>query len=308
MSVQNCESGIDCRSSAVRIHTLGWLAVMVILWGVSWPVTRQALDTVPPLWLATLRFSTAGVCLFGFVALKGKLRLPVKQDWPVILSVGILQMMLFTGLGMIAMQYTDTSRAVLLAYTTPLWSVLLTAMMLKVRPGRGQLLALLTGLAGIVLICSPTEMRWDHYSLLAALLLLVCAIAWSIVIYHVRHHQWVSTPLQLAPWQMLIASILLGIAAVLFERPIAGIDITHNLLWQLLFIGPIATSFCFVISSEYGRRITTFAMSNFTLGVPIIGALASALWLHNQLSPLFICGLVLICLGVFLTALTSRHP
>lgn len=307
MSIQNCESANGCRPSTTKMRTLGWLAAMVVLWGTSWPVTRQALDSVPPLWLATLRFATAGICLFAFVAFRGTLRLPVRQDWPVILSVGILQMMLFTGLGMIAMQYTDTSRAVLLAYTTPLWSILLTAIMLRVRPGRGQLLALMTGLSGVALICSPSEMRWDHYSLLAALLLLLCAIAWSIVIYHVRHHRWVSTPLQLAPWQMLIASVLLGIAAVLFERPMSDIHTTHGLLWQLLFIGPIATSFCFVISSEYGRRITTFAMSNFTLGVPIIGALASALWLQNQLSPLFISGLMLICLGVFFTALTSRQ-
>lgn len=307
MSVQHSEVDTGRHPSMMKIRTLGWLLVMVVLWGASWPVTRQALDNVPPLWLATLRFSTAGICLFAFVAFKGKLRLPVRQDWPVMLSVGILQMMLFTGLGMIAMQYTDTSRAVLLAYTTPLWSVLLTAIMVKVRPGRGQLLALMTGLSGVALICSPGEMLWDRYSLLAALLLLVCAIAWSIVIYHVRHHRWDSTPLQLAPWQMLVASVLLGIVATLFERPLLDIHLTHDVLWQLLFIGPVATSFCFVISSEYGRRITTFAMSNFTLGVPIIGALASAIWLHNRLSPLFIAGLVLICLGVFFTALTRRQ-
>lgn len=307
MSLQHCEGNIDRRASATKLHTLGWLALMVVLWGLSWPVTRQALDSVPPLWLATLRFASAGICLFVFVAVKGKLRLPVRQDLPVILSVGILQMMLFTGLGMIAMQYTDTSRAVLLAYTTPLWSVLLTAIILKVRPGRGQLLALITGLSGVALICSPAEMQWNRYSLFAALLLLVCAIAWSVVIYHVRHHRWVSTPLQLAPWQMLIAAVLLAIVAVLFERPITDIHMTHNLLWELLFIGPVATSFCFVISSEYGRRITTFAMSNFTLGVPIIGALAAAVWLHHSLSLLFISGLVLICCGVFFTALTSRQ-
>ncbi len=63
MPIQHCESVIGCRPSTTKMRTLGWLAAMVVLWGTSWPVTRQALDSVPPLWLATLRFATAGVCL-----------------------------------------------------------------------------------------------------------------------------------------------------------------------------------------------------------------------------------------------------
>jgi len=45
----------------------------------------------------------------------------------------------------------------------------------------------------------------------------------------------------------------------------------------MFFIGPVATSACFVISAKHGHRISSFAMSNFTLGVPLVGmALAAA--------------------------------
>lgn len=117
-----------------NVTTFLWLGVMVVLWGLSWPATKLALGTVPPLWLAALRFGSAAACLFAFVALRGELRFPPKKDWPIVASMGFLQMMAFTGLGMIAMTHTDTSRAVLLAYTTPLWAVIMGWFLFKQAP------------------------------------------------------------------------------------------------------------------------------------------------------------------------------
>jgi drug/metabolite transporter (DMT)-like permease len=85
----------------------------------------EILGAVPPLWLATIRFGSAGLCLFALLALRGELALPRRADLPIVLGIGLLQMMTFTGLGMIAMTRTDTSHSVLLAYTTPLWTVAL---------------------------------------------------------------------------------------------------------------------------------------------------------------------------------------
>ncbi|MBU9856603.1 DMT family transporter [Rahnella bonaserana] len=305
-SAINLSSG----SSSMK-GTVCWLLVMVVLWGLSWPATKLALNAVPPLWLGAIRFGSAGVCLFIFVALKKQLRLPAKSDLPIVLSIGILQMVVFTGLGMIAMQYTDTSHAVLLAYTTPLWGIVSSWLLLRHTPSAIQICALVIGLAGIGLICSPLEMDWSKPGVVMGCAFLITgAISWSLVIVHVRHHKWTATPLSLAPWQMLIATLpLIGIARLIDGSPQA-IHLSKGLLGLLFFIGPIATSVCFVISSEYGRRISVFAMSNFTLGVPLIGALASIVLLGTSLSGLFLAGLALVFAGVSMTAFSSakRQP
>lgn len=305
-SAINLSSG----SSSMK-GTVCLLLVMVVLWGLSWPATKLALNAVPPLWLGAIRFGSAGVCLFIFVALKKQLRLPAKSDLPIVLSIGILQMVVFTGLGMIAMQYTDTSHAVLLAYTTPLWGIVSSWLLLRHTPSAIQICALVIGLAGIGLICSPLEMDWSKPGVVMGCAFLITgAISWSLVIVHVRHHKWTATPLSLAPWQMLIATLpLIGIARLIDGSPQA-IHLSKGLLGLLFFIGPIATSVCFVISSEYGRRISVFAMSNFTLGVPLIGALASIVLLGTSLSGLFLAGLALVFAGVSMTAFSSakRQP
>jgi drug/metabolite transporter (DMT)-like permease len=299
---------IGREKTKTQTTTFIWLMVMVLLWGLSWPATKLALSTIPPLWLATIRFGSAGICLFIFVASRGELRFPGRKDWPIIASVGFLQMMTFTGLGMIAMQYTDTSHAVLLAYTTPLWGVIASWMLLRKVPTPIQLAALVIGMSGIVLICSPLEMNWRHPGvIMGCAFLLIGAIAWSLVILHIKHHPWQATPLSLAPWQMLLATIPLALCAYWLEGAPGTIALNQHLLSLLFFIGPVATSACFVISAEHGRRISVFAMSNFTLGVPMIGALSSSFWLGNHLSPLFLCGLALIFAGVLLTAFSANR-
>lgn len=306
MSAITPESLRQNGARAAGRSTLLWLLLMVVLWGLSWPATKLALDVTPPLWLAAIRFGSAGLCLFAFVALRGQLRLPARQDLPIVASVGIMQMMVFTGLGMIAMRHTDTSHAVLLAYTTPLWGILSSWLLLKQAPTGRQLTALLTGLAGIALICSPWEMRWsDPGVLMGATLLIIGAISWSLVIVHVRHHRWHASPLSLAPWQMLLAAVPLALIAWGVEGPPAAIALDSRLLWLLLFIGPVATSLCFVISSEHGRRVSVFTLANITLGVPLIGAVSAVVFLHNTLSTLYIVGLLLIFSGVMLTTFSA---
>ncbi len=284
-----------------------WLSAMVLLWGFSWPTMKLALASVPPLWMATLRFGTGGLCLFALLAVQRKLRLPARGDWPIVFSVGGLQMMAFTGLGLKGMQYVDASHAALLAYTTPLWGVLAAWAMFGQRPIGHQLIALLIGLSGIVLICSPWEMDWHQRgALLGSLLLIAGAMCWSFVILHIRRHRWIGRPIDLAPWQMLVATVPLAFFARSFEGPISQIEWTPTLTLLVAYIGPVATSACFVISTEYGRRITAFTMSNLILGVPVIGVLSSAWILGNHLSGTFAVGLLLIIGGAGAAALASR--
>ncbi|NHO33995.1 DMT family transporter [Acetobacter fallax] len=288
-----------------------WVGVMILLWGLSWPAMKIAVGLIHPLWMATLRFATAGLCLFLCLAWRRELKLPKRGDWPILASIGGLQMMAFTALGVTAMQYIDASHAALLAYTTPLWGLLAGWILFREKPTSMQLVALLVGMSGIGLICSPLETDWHRPgALTGAGMLLLAAIGWSLVILHVRRHQWVSRPIDLAPWQMLFATAVLSVISLAVAGRPHVTQWTPELCILLLFIGPIATSFCFVISAEVGRRVSTFIMSNITLGVPVIGVIASAVFLHERITPILIVGLGLIIGSVIFATYVGRktHP
>src|SRR3546814_13901650 len=75
-------------------------------------------------------------------------------------------------------------------------------------------------------------------------MLLAAALAWSVAILHIRAHKWDSSPLQLAPWQMLLAVPPLAILSWLTED-------WGSIRWDgatalvLAYNGPLATAFCF---------------------------------------------------------------
>ncbi|MBK1665843.1 EamA family transporter [Rhodospirillum rubrum] len=291
-----------------KSSALVWLGVMVALWGFSWPVMKICVGLAPPLWLAAIRFTSSGLCLFAFLACRGELRLPPRADWPIVASVGGLQMMAFTGLGLVAMQYTDAGRAALLAYTTPLWAVVTAWIAFGQRPTAAQGVALCVGLSGVAVICSPADMDWgDSQVLLGNALLLLSAMCWSFVILHVRRHRFTARPIDLAPWQMLLAALPLIVIAASVDGSPLTIAWTPELIGFLIYFGPIATSACFVISSEYGRRVSAFAMSNITLGVPVIGMVSSILLLGERVTVPLIIGLALIVSGVALAALAVNR-
>jgi drug/metabolite transporter (DMT)-like permease len=283
------------------------LGGMIVLWGLSWPVMKLAVLEAPPLWLAAIRFASSGLCLFALNAVRREVRVPTLPDLPIVLSIGLLQMAAFTGLGMIAMQFIDAGRASVLAYSTPLWAVLIAAILYRERPTPLQLVAVATGMSGIVILCSPVSLNWSSSSVpLGAGLLVTAAICWSVVILHVRRHRWKTTPLQLAPWEMALASLVLVPLAWVMEGPPTSIRWSPHLLLLIIYFGPVATSFCFVVSTEVGRRISTFTMSNLTLGVPVIGTFVSVLLLGETLSFLASLGFSLIMSGIVIAAWAVR--
>jgi drug/metabolite transporter (DMT)-like permease len=289
------------QAHAIQRQDLLALGAMMLLWGLSWPAMKASLQDVPPLWLATLRFASAAVCLFLIQGVKGHIRLPSKADMPIVASVGLLQMMAFTALGVLAMQRVGAGHAALLAYTTPLWVTLLSAF-LPGRVGRADLLAVGFGVVGIAVICLPDVSMalkggTDKASVWGDAMLLVAAVCWASVILHVRRHRWRAPPLALAPWQMLTATVPLAIAAAVFE----GVPTIHwslSLLGLIAFIGPVGTCICFIISTDVGRRIPSVTMSLATLGVPVVGLLTSMLVLHETASVSLIAGLLLIAISL----------
>ncbi|WP_146010195.1 EamA family transporter [Burkholderia sp. WAC0059] len=87
---------LDERIGQLNLIVLG---TMLLLWGLSWPAMRRCLQDIPPLWMVTLRFASAAGCLFAILPLMGMLRASARSDWPIVASVGLLQMMAFTAPG-----------------------------------------------------------------------------------------------------------------------------------------------------------------------------------------------------------------
>lgn len=294
-------SGVSPRTALIL------LGFVIMLWGANWPVMKVGLQFISPLRFATARMMMGAVILFGVAALLSELRWPNRQDWPIVLAVGTLQMAAFMALTTVALQFVPAGRSAILAYTTPLWVTPLAIHLLGERLSRLKLYGLLCGLGGVVVLFNPLGFDWrDPHVLLGNGLLLTAALTWALLIVQVRRHHWQGSPLSLAPWQFTVAAMLLAPLALIFEadRPWRW---SNELGWVLFYNGPLATAFCFWAMLTINRALPAITTSLGSLGVPAFGLLVSTLALGEPVTITNVLGFLLIAGGVIGVLLADRR-
>lgn len=283
------------------------LALLILVWGGNWPIMKIGLAHIQPLWFCTLRLALGLVSMVLILAPMGKLRLPPRGDWPVMVSLGLLNMALFMVLTNLALLVVPAGRSAILAYSTPLWVAPGAALFLGERLTRGRLAGLVLGLGGIVVLFNPLSFDWsDRAAVTGNLMLLAAALVWAAVILHIRGHRWHSSPLELVPWQMLIGLAPVAAAAALVEGAPAP-DGSFELVWTLLYNGTLATAFAYWAAVTVNRLLPALTVSLSFLAVPAFGLVISSLLLGERLSLTNLGGLALIAGGVGVVALAGAR-
>ena len=295
MTIGNAGTGV------IRHQLL--LGLLIVVWAVSWPVIKVGVGTIPPIWYGCLRFLIASVCMFVFVGLRRELAFPSRLDWPLIAISGTLQMATYAALTGLALTILPPGRASVLAFSTPLWVVPLAGWWLHERVSRRALLGVVMGLAGALAIAAPSLHPEGASQIIAYLLLMGAAAAWAVTIVFVRAHHFTATALALAPWQMLLAAILLLPVAILIEGrpPLIGASGAAS----LAYVGPVATAFAYWAVVEAGRHFRASTMSMALMASPSLGILISAITLGEEIGLPLIGGVVLIGAGI---RLATRDP
>ena len=288
------------------LRSLLFLGAIILVWGSNWPIMKIGLQSMPPLTFAAVRLATGAVCLFAVSVALGRLRLPERRDYPVIFSVGIIQLAVFLVLVNFGLSRVDAGRSAILSYTTVLWVTPAAVLFLGERLSRRKTVGLLAGLAGVGVMFNPLSFDWDDPELLLGnALLLAAALSWAVAILHVRAHDWRAQPLDLVPWQLLAGFVPVLLAALWFEgdQPIRW---SGTLVGVLAYNGPIATGFAIWAWVSVNRALPAITTSIGSLGVPAVGVLASALVLDEALSVTNLLGLGFIVAGLAVVSLDAE--
>ncbi len=274
------------------------LIAVVISWGIAWPIMKVGLDYTPPIWFGCLRLCIGASGIFLLLLILKKLSLPPKSDYSVMFSIALLQIAIPTALMHFALLYVDAGRASLLSYTHPIWVAPAAILLLKEPLTRAMTWGLVLGLFGLMVLFNPLSFDWSNRSVLIGnCMLILSAVSWAVGILHVRGHRWTTTPLKLAPWEMLIAAILLGALAFIREDA-ADITPTGPFIAVLAFTGLVATGFCYWGAVAVMRILPAMTASIGFLGVPVVGVLSSIVFLSERLTISLAVGLISIITGL----------
>src|SRR5262245_13056319 len=260
------------------------LAVVVVAWGLTWPINKVILASAPPLWSVALRTVIATVALFALSLARGRLALPPRGDVPVLLSIALLHMVGFTALGIWGLDRVPTGRSVVLAYTTPLWVTPGARLFLGEPLTPRRLLGVAAGLLGLVVLFNPLTFDWrDENVVLGNLAILLAALLWAASILHIRAHRWRSTPFDLVPWETLLATATLMSLALVID-PAPRIAWTPSLVALLLYGGIIGTALAYWAVAMASRDLPAVVTSLGLLATPVVSVVTATLWLGEPLT------------------------
>jgi len=326
-----------------------WL-ILISLWvinGSSFLAIKVAIDTIPPLLSAGLRFSIAGAILFTVYFLQvnkyrfGKphgtehsqnmleagqqIQSPVKvsreritlHQWKDSLILGVTLFLGGQGLLTWGAQYLSSGMTGLLNSTIPLWVAIIGYLIyrwfkkgaLGKKMSKGTILGLVAGFGGLMLLIGPSIGSGDLNPIGTAALI-ISSVSWAIgSIYSTRAQLPVSI-LASSGMIMITGGLMLTGVSFLFGE-YKNLDLMQvsiqSIIAQIYLIG-IITVVGFT-DFYWLLRVTSASLANtFAYVSPVIAVLLGWSILHENLTLITVVAMVIILAGVALMVTKKRAP
>jgi drug/metabolite transporter (DMT)-like permease len=292
--------------------TLLAFAIIYFVWGSTFLAIRTGVREVPPLVLAAMRFSVAGVVLFGWVLARGE-RAPTAREWRSASLLGLVIFVFDYGLLFWAEQRVPSGIAAVMLATIPVFMALCEIIFLRTQRLTIRLAAaLLIGLGGVGVLMSHTlNLGGAPIDKLGAMALIVASISWSIASVLARKLPLPDSKVMSSGAQMLSGGILLAIAAGAFGefRDFHPLAVSRGAWLALLYLiaaGSIIgfTAYVWLLHHESPTKVGTYAYVN-----PIVAVLVGYFLGGEALTARTILGSFLVLISVIvITTTPAKKP
>lgn len=281
------------------------ILVLAAIWGLSIPLTKLGLETLPPLTLTALRFATALPPLFLLVM---KQRLPLRA-LPRVAMLGVIGISVGQVAQTLGIEGTSASIGAILSATIPVFVVVFAAFRLKQGVTLLQMLGLFAAFSGIALVATGSggeAASVARNSMAGIVWMLVSSVAiafyyvWSVEL--TREH---GTPL-VAAW-----STFFGLLALLpwtfWEISRVPVNLTLNGLAIAAYLGVFVTAAGLYLWLHLLRTVPAIVATSVQYLHPIIGIVVGAAMFDEGLGLFFAMGVILILGGLALVILPGRR-
>jgi drug/metabolite transporter (DMT)-like permease len=285
------------------------LGTVYVVWGSTYLAIKYAVTSLPPFLAMGSRFLLAGTVIAVLVlVLRGRSAFVVTRTQLATAAVcGLFLLVGGNGLVAVAEQHVDSGLAALLIAGTPLWVVLLRAL-LRDRPSAATLGGLLLGLVGVAVLLLPGLS--GHSALGPLLLVCLSSILWACgTVLSTRR------PMPADPFVTTVVEMAVGGTAMVAVGSLGGewgrLDIAASApsSWiafaYLVLVGSVVaySAYVWLLASAPLSLVTTYAYVN-----PAVAVGLGALFLGEPLTaPVIVGGTVIIAAVALVITSESRH-
>ncbi len=278
-----------------RLILIGF--VFAVLWASASAATKIALLSAQPFVIAVCRFFIAGLLMLFYAHVIKNHRLPRQQEWRRIMIYGLLNISIYLGLYIIAMQQISAGLGTLAVGINPVIISLMAAFIFKESIGYKTVLSLVLCLAGVLIAAYPL-LQTSNASFLGILIIFCSMLAYSAGAIYFSKSNWNGLQLiVINGWQTLLGGVfLLPILLLTYKhsRNNFNFNFWAGTLWLILPVS-IGAVQCWL----YLLKNNAARASYWLFLCPVFGFLISAYLLNEPLSWFTAAGVALVLIGLY---------
>lgn len=257
------------------------LAAMALGWGFNWPIMKITLQDVPPLTFRGVCLVAGGAGILLLARLGGRTLTIRRCHWHRLLLLSAFNVLGWNLLVIYGVALVPAGRSALIAYTMPLWSMLLSVWLLHEPLTRRRAAALAFGMAGIATLLGA-EIAALGGSPLGVALLLGAALSWGLGVVLLKRFAVPIPTVSLTGWMMFLGSLPFLVAAPVLEHdqwhaigPWPAFGVLYNIF--------VAFMFCYWAWNRIVLMVPVAVASLSSLITPMVGVAAGVLLLGERI-------------------------
>ena len=269
-----------------------------ILWASAATATKFALHSAQPLIIAVVRFGIASLIMITTSHLVLRQRLPERRQWRALTIYGLLNITIYLGLYVIAMQYITAGIAALAIATNPVFISFISFLVLRKKLTRNVIISIAICVAGV--LCASWPLLHDAVVTPKGLIiLLVSMLSYSLGAIYFSASKWNDLQLfTINGWQTGIGGLLL-LPFALLEYHGASTHFDARFWWSTLWLA-VPVSIGAVQLWLWLLKANAVAASLWLFLCPLFGFLISGWLMKEQITAYTIAGILLVIGGLLL--------
>ncbi len=215
--------------------------------------------------------------------------------------VGQLQITGFLVFSIIGLAIVPPGRAIVLAYTMPLWAMPIGLGLSREVLPFGKVAGVTIGFAGLVLFMNPALIDWtDPRAVAGNSLLLLAAICWAAGSCLYQRHPWQSNFWAQTFWQLAVGAVTIIALAVVLE-PDWSVDWSPGFVAILVYNWVVTTALGYLLWNKVLAMMSPVMAGQVLTLTPISGFFLSTMIFGGAVTVDVVASILLIAIGLVLT-------
>jgi|TARA_B100001750_G_scaffold104142_1_gene82386 O-acetylserine/cysteine efflux transporter len=270
---------------------------IVVLWGLNFVALKIAVLSLPPIFLAGLRFLLISIPWIFFVE---KPKVSKRQFITLPITLGVLQYSLLyygmsTGL--------SAGLSAVILQTQSFFTVIMSTILIKEKPRLNEILGLLIGALGVMILLINNN---GDFKIEAVLIILAAAISWGIANIQLKNLGNVNM-VSFLIWISPFAAIVLFIISFILEYDLVlNIDFSNveiKVFLSIFYTAYLSTVIGFTMWQYLLNKYKSVQITPYGLLVPVTGSIFGYIILSEVLEIYQIIAGIVIIIGLMVISL-----